>query len=262
MVNNKPRSSNKTPSSQPMSAAPKPKPPRTVSGEEPVLRFSPTAWSKLLFFRDRGQTEIGGFGISAADDLLRVEDFVTVRQKATVASVAFDDEAVADFFEAQVDAGRKPEQFARIWLHSHPGNSPQPSLTDEETFRRVFGNCQWAVMFIVAHGGKCYARLHFGVGPGGQVVIPTEVDYRGPFGPSGQDAWEAEYRANIQVGAIGQASQDCFGSSESVDLLGYPSADDWLEELDARDPTEREFVIGELAERSDLWEESEVVDEY
>ncbi len=82
-----------------------------------MLRFSPTAWAKLLHFRDRGQTEIGGFGISKPDDLLFVHDFLTVKQEVTVASVSFDDNAVADFFEDQVDAGRKPEQFGRIWLH-------------------------------------------------------------------------------------------------------------------------------------------------
>ena len=42
--------------------------------EPPTLRFSPTAWAKLLFLRDLGDTEVGGFGISAADDLLYVED--------------------------------------------------------------------------------------------------------------------------------------------------------------------------------------------
>jgi proteasome lid subunit RPN8/RPN11 len=163
----------------------------------PVLRFSPTAWAKLLFFRDRQETEVGGFGVAAANDLLRVEEFVAVKQDVTVASVSFDDGAVADFFEAQVDAGRKPDQFARIWLHTHPGNSPQPSCTDEETFARVFGACQWAVMFVLAVGGRSYARLRFNVGPGGQAVIPVEVDFRKPFGPSQQEAWEAEYKANV-----------------------------------------------------------------
>ena len=42
--------------------------------EPPSLRFSPTAWAKLLYLRDLGDTEVGGFGISAADDLLYVED--------------------------------------------------------------------------------------------------------------------------------------------------------------------------------------------
>ena len=40
-------------------------------------------------------------------DLLLVEDFATVRQKVSMASVSFDDDAVADFFESQVDAGRR-----------------------------------------------------------------------------------------------------------------------------------------------------------
>jgi proteasome lid subunit RPN8/RPN11 len=222
----------------------------------PVLRFSPTAWAKLLYFRDHGETEIGGFGISAADDLLLMEDFVTVKQDVTVASVSFDDEAVANFFEDQVDAGRKPEQFARVWLHTHPGNSPQPSATDEETFRRVFGKCQWAVMFIVASGGKSYARLQFGVGPGGQVVIPVEVDYSHPFGPSNQDAWEAEYNSNI----ITSATELFFGGYQGFDPLETGLADcsvpnDWLEELEAMEPAERQMIMDELATRPDLWEE-------
>ncbi len=33
----------------------------------PTLRLSPTAWAKLLFLRDLGETEVGGFGIAAAE---------------------------------------------------------------------------------------------------------------------------------------------------------------------------------------------------
>ncbi len=226
------------------------------------MRFSPTAWAKLLFFRDRGQTEIGGFGISAADDLLRVEDFVTVKQEVSIASVAFDDEAVADFFETQVDAGKRPEEFARVWLHTHPGDSPRPSMTDEDTFRRVFGNCQWAVMFILARGGKCFARLRFSVGPSGEMVIPVEVDYGGPFGPSDCEVWEAEYRTNVKASTSADICPEPFGHAGEVGICEYPSADDWLEELDAMDPAERKLVVDELTARSDLWQESEVIDEY
>src|SRR4051812_2600632 len=74
-----------------------------------VLRFSPTAWTKLLFLRDAGDTEIGAFGISAPDDLLFVEDLQLVAQTCTWVHVEFDDEAVANFFDDQVDAGRRPE---------------------------------------------------------------------------------------------------------------------------------------------------------
>ena len=174
-----------------------PKPRQRQPQTNPVLRFSPTAWAKLIFFCHHGMTEIGGFGITAADDLLYIQDFLTVKQDVTGASVAFDDAAVADFFDQQVDAGRKPEQFARIWLHTHPGDSPSPSSTDEDTFQRVFGRCQWAIMFILAKGGKTFARLRFNTGPGGQIALPVEVDYRRPFPGSDVDTWRVEYKANI-----------------------------------------------------------------
>jgi hypothetical protein len=53
-------------------------------------------------------------------------------------------------------------------------------------------------MFILARGGKTFARLRFNTGPGGQMPLPVEVDYRRPFAGSDLDAWKAEYKANIQ----------------------------------------------------------------
>jgi proteasome lid subunit RPN8/RPN11 len=87
--------------------------------------------------------------------------------------VAFDDTAVAEFFDEQVDAGRRPEQFARIWVHTHPGECPWPSGVDERTFADAFGHCDWSVMFILARGGQTYARLQFRAGPGAQVRWPA-----------------------------------------------------------------------------------------
>jgi len=165
----------------------------------PALRFSPTAWAKLLYFRDKTDNEIGGFGITEADDLLYVTDFVTVKQQVTGVSVKFDDQAVADFFEDQVDQGKKPEQFARIWLHTHPGSFAESSATDEDTFKKVFGNCDWAVMVILAEDNKIYARLSFNVGPGGQMKIPVQIDYSHQFGPSDMENWDAEYKANVTI---------------------------------------------------------------
>ena len=162
-----------------------------------MLRFTPYAWAKLLFLRDAGPTEIGGFGIASAEDLLLIEDIVTPQQQTTSVTVAFDDVSVADFFEQQVDEGRKPEQFARAWVHTHPGDSPMPSGTDEETFGRAFGSCDWAIMFILAKGGKTYCRLRFNVGPGGEAVLPVEIDYRQSFPGSDATTWLAEYEQNV-----------------------------------------------------------------
>ena len=148
--------------------------------------------------RDYGTTEVGGFGISSPDDLLYIEDVRLIQQACTSVSVVFDDAAVADFFDEQVDAGRQPEQFARLWLHTHPGDCPQPSLTDEETFSRVFGGTDWAVMFIVAAGGPTYCRIRFNVCPGCETELDVAVDYDRPFTGSDFKAWEQEYWENVR----------------------------------------------------------------
>lgn len=124
--------------------------PRSRQTPRPSLRFSPFAWAKLLFLRDCGDTEIGGFGLSAPDDLLLVVDILPVKQRCTPVTVAFDDKAVADLFDDLVDQGIPPERFGRIWIHTHPGECPLPSITDEATFRRAFGGADWSVMAIVA----------------------------------------------------------------------------------------------------------------
>jgi hypothetical protein len=172
---------------------------RLPTRRQTVLRFSPTAWAKLLYMRDAGDTEIGGFGIAPADDLLFVEDVQLVKQDCTWITAAFDDQSIADFFDDQTFEGRKPEQFFRLFMHTHPGDSPEPSCTDEDTFARVFGGTDWAVMFILARGGKSYARLRYNVGPGLDVQLPIDIDYSRPFDASDWECWHEEYAANVRV---------------------------------------------------------------
>ena len=232
-----------------------------------MLRFSPTAWAKLLFMRDVTDNEVGGFGITEADDLLFVTDFVLVKQKVTCVSISFEDESVADFFEEQVEAGRKPEQFARLWLHTHPGDSPEPSMTDESTFARVFGSCDWAIMFVVSQNGNTFARLRFNVGPGGEVKIPVCVDYDYEFDAADFELWKQQYKANVTedntfklTGKSKQKSGDTqqeigiFGSEDFGGVSQY-SSQDLLGEIDEMDPMEREIFMDELAVRSDFWDE-------
>jgi proteasome lid subunit RPN8/RPN11 len=225
-----------------------------------ALRFSPTAWAKLLYFRDKSPDEVGGFGITAADDILLVQEFITVKQEVSCVSVRFDDEAVSRFFDEQVDLGRKPEQFARIWLHSHPGESPEPSSVDEETFRRVFGNCQWAVMAIVAQDDSTYVRLSFNIGPGGEILIPAEVDYGRDFGPSDHSAWDAEYEVDVR--AMEWRHQPVLTGDKPAagsPVAGPPPMCDVLKELERMDPVQRQLVLDELADRPELWSGEEVI---
>jgi hypothetical protein len=170
------------------------------------LTFAPLAWLKLQFFCHAGPTEVGGFGVASEHDLLYVEDFVTVRQQATPVTVRFEDEAVADFFDRMVDRSLHVEQFSRLWMHTHPASSVTPSNTDEDTFARCFGRCDWAVMFILGRTGLTYARLAFAAGPGAQLDVPAAVDWAA--WPDWLEAepgllarelasWHEEYAANV-----------------------------------------------------------------
>ncbi len=176
-----------------------------------------------------------------------------MRQSCTLAHVAFDDESVADFFDEQVDQERQPEQFARIWIHSHPGDCPLPSMTDEETFTRVFGASDWAVMFIVARGGQTFSRLRFNVGPGGQHEIPVRVDFNEPFAGSDHDAWENEYLNNVQ-------NMDAAAASPTSDVADSPATrivaadefwpwddepDEWTNQTDLDDLEQQERMVYE-----------------
>ena len=187
-----------------------------------------------MFLRDFGPTEVGGFGISAPDDLLLIKDISLVRQKCSSVTVKFDDQAVADHFDDYVDLGYAVERFARIWVHTHPGDSASPSGTDEDTFARCFGNSDWAIMFILARGGQTYARLALNTGPGGDLLLPVEIDFSRPFPASEEQDWEQEYLTSV--------TEECFlepRKEEERKLLaaaGSPLgkddrlADDWMDD--------------------------------
>ena len=188
-----------------------------------TLRFTPYAWAKLIYLRDAGETEIGCFGIAGnPDDPLLITDLETVEQDCTSVTVKFDDNSVADLFDRMVDAGLQPEQFARVWIHTHPDIGAEPSGTDEETFQRVFGTCNWAVMFILAKGGETYCRIRYGIGAESQIKIENEIDYSVPFNGSDQESWEAEYRQNVT--SVETARKN--GKPKPVETSGYANSRD------------------------------------
>lgn len=189
---------------------------------------------------------MGGFGIAPIDDLLLIEDVQPVRQMTSWTHVQFDDESVADHFDRNVEAGRQPEQFARIWIHTHPGDCPEPSLTDEETFSRVFGRSEWAMMFILARGGDSYARLRFNVGPGGEILVPATVDYSAAFSASETDQWEQEYAANVFPNATSGSIRPPAGISNH-----FPDPGNSFEDFELSDGWQ-EYVEQELAFAGEL----------
>ena len=197
------------------------------------LRLTPYAWRKLLFLRDLGSTEVGGFGISAHGDLLLVEDITLVEQLCSPVTVKFNDQAVADHFDDHVDLGYAVERFARIWIHTHPGDSASPSSTDEETFTRCFGSSDWAIMFILARGGETYARLALNSCPGGSLLLPVEIDFSRPFRGSEESEWDEEYITSVYEEVIFEPRKEdrqLLEAARSPRELDDRLTDDWMDD--------------------------------
>jgi len=157
--------------------------------------------------------------------LLLIQDVSLVRQRCTQVTVAFDDQAVADFFDDQVDQGKSPSEFARIWVHTHPGSSPEPSSTDEATFQRCFGNADWALMLILAQGGKTYARLRVGQEPCVSIRLPVELDFSLSFPATAHQLWTAEFASCVQVD-MPMGIETWTTELNPTDVRGLPSYDD------------------------------------
>lgn len=169
------------------------------------LRFTPNAWAKILYFRDAGNTEIAGLGVTHSDDPLLVTAFHTVEQEASHAFVEMDGDALGAYLEAMDEADIPPNRCFRIWIHTHPGDSATPSGTDEKTFQEAFGRCDWAVMFILAKGGQTYCRLRYTAQtPFGAIQqvdeisarIAWESDFAGVTAEE-QAQWKKDYDAHI-----------------------------------------------------------------
>ena len=208
----------------------------------PRLLLRPAAFLKLTYLCQAADTEVGGFGLSSQADPLTIDDILIVRQEATIATVEFDDQAVADLVDTMADQNVPPQRCCRVWVHTHPGNSASPSGTDERTFARSFGGADFSIMLILARGGALYARLQL-IGPVKTAVeipvivdwagLPDWLDETGPKLPELIQLWATELQqlvttplpqAFIEMGGHTtlRAADDEFGASR------YP--DDWLDQ--------------------------------
>lgn len=168
------------------------------------LKFTPYAWSKLLYLRDKGSTEVSFFGVSRKGSLDLVEDLFMPFQHGAWATTEFIDDKLPKFFDDMVDLGYHPEEFGRIWCHTHPGDSATPSSKDEATFSQEFVGPNWAIMFIVGKKGATTCRLRYKCHPdlahilpeGATRELPVEIAWGANSKPVTDEvraAWNAEY---------------------------------------------------------------------
>lgn len=161
-----------------------------------VLCFTPYAWAKLLYMRDAGQTEVGGYGITRTEDPLLVTDFMLVKQECTGITVELDEEDSGKFIDEMMDSGIAPWQCQNIWIHTHPGDDPTPSDADEKNFDKNFNHPDWAIFFILAQNDKSYCRIRHNVGAGIEVEISMAIDWY-EFPASDKEGWGKEYKEKV-----------------------------------------------------------------
>lgn len=162
--------------------------------------FTPYSWAKLCFIRDIGDTEIGCFGMAETDDPLLLTDIHLPEQECTLATVDLDGQSLLNYRAACRQAGLDEKHSFRVWIHTHPKMSANPSHTDETTYEQLFSGADWGVMLIVSKTGDEYARVRYGGdGPQADAELGIAIDYSVPFSKSNHADWEAIYRAAVSV---------------------------------------------------------------
>ena len=101
-------------------------------------------------------------GISDPKDPLHIVDFAFLPQECTSVSTDFDEDAQNAWMEEMmIEKKLNPDQFTRVWAHTHPSQSASPSSTDWETFQEIMGNMPWGVMLILGTSNEfsCVFRV-------------------------------------------------------------------------------------------------------
>lgn len=195
-----------------------------------LLRFTPYAWAKLVYLRDKDSNEIGAFGIAEyPEHPLLVTDIVIPKQETSFASFEFDDNGLADTFEEMTNKGLHPYQHARIFIHTHPGSSASPSGTDENTFAEKFGQANWSVMFILAKDGACTCKIQFNIDSHGiqhKTDLPLTVDYNIPFLASDHKAWDKEFKEKVKKKTYIQTVYPSHGGARRLRSAWYEEFDE------------------------------------
>ena len=91
------------------------------------------------------------------------------------------------------------------------------------------------------------------------MLIPTEIDYGQEFGSSDHELWDTEYVANVKAIEWLTERSKTVPDSGGHDLSDYALPYDFLDEFELMEPEERQFILDELADKPDLWDEKGVM---
>lgn len=190
------------------------------------MLLSPEAWVHWQVLCHAGSTEVAAFGVTSEHDPLYVERLWVPKQECTAAFCETEEGQFNDLLDWALDNQIAPSRVGRVWLHTHPGDSPGPSGTDEKTFETDFGGPDVAFMLILARGGQTSCRARFKSLKGATVEVPLAIrwsEVHKQFGlPSDAQkaAWLEEYaqkvtatRVTYYFGSAGSGPGPSFGHS-------------------------------------------------
>lgn len=137
------------------------------------LIFHPIAWLELKWFLLHKPVEVSCMGIAEIPDHpLYITRLAWLPQNNSAGFVEFHEGAFSTHLNDSLDAGLQPYQATRIWIHTHPGGSPNPSGQDEDQLTQFMALNDWTVMFIMARTGATFCRLR----------VREHVTVKGAFG--------------------------------------------------------------------------------
>ena len=214
--------------------------------------------------RDFGSTEVSGCCVTHPNNFLCITDFVMAAQECSATSTEMDGEDLLSLMYMMRDQGIDNERWARIWLHTHPGMSPNPSQTDEKEFASNYASQQWAIMAILSTDGRTYCRLKSNVGP----TITKELQIRVanglwyddnhvelPFeGDDHLSRWAAEYCDKVHI-----SSGYSYGSGSSYYGGGGYFVDQGRNAVNRHYPSQSTYKPGRVwNEKTREWEDPPV----
>jgi hypothetical protein len=164
-----------------------------------TIRFTAYAFAKMLYLREKGSTEISGFALTDENDPYLIIDFLLPKQECTGVTTEMTSEGIVELFDklsgpAKFNGlGLSPSRYGRIWIHTHPGFSSEPSGTDWSTFKGTFGDKEWSIMFVFSSEREATCMLQIQALPDAHFRIPWEISWEHPFAGTNYAEWDKEY---------------------------------------------------------------------
>lgn len=166
---------------------------------------------KLAYYVLNCPKEIGGFGYveRISDREFRLTKLVLLKRKTSAVSVEPAPEAYAEYVTQEIPEGKEKEEIGKIrfYWHSHPGMSPYPSLTDEESIKNLSAGRGWIIWMIINQKGEYVLALESA--PYFRIPLEIVVVSR-----------EEEIKKEIQEKILGHQEERSFSIKE---ILGMKS---------------------------------------